>query len=99
MSAVGYGAVGYSVASGPQTVWLLSPLFFLQGIANATGYLNALHCTIANFSPDDRGKVVGLIASAMGISATIVSLIYRGLSSGSTRLPASAPLSLPRCCR
>jgi MFS family permease len=60
------------------------------GWASGIGYISALSTNAKNFSAAHRGKVLGLISSGFGLSATLMSLIYvQGLADKSedSRLP------------
>jgi len=88
MAVCGYGVIAIGVDSIiPAPVPLMVLCFLLVGTASAQAYVTALYVSISNFAPSSRGKIVGVIASMFGLSATFVSLVYAngfgGDSSGS----------------
>eukprot|EP00299_Pterocystis_sp_00344_P014569 c7226_g1_i1.p1 GENE.c7226_g1_i1~~c7226_g1_i1.p1 ORF type:complete len:474 (+),score=97.83 c7226_g1_i1:35-1456(+) len=64
--------------------------FTSLGLGSGLGYVTSLSTNAKNFDAKDRGKVVGMMASGFGLSATIVSVVYvQGLHSvaGDKKLP------------
>jgi len=66
-------------------------------MASAQGYVTALYVSIGNFAPRHRGKIVGLVASFFGISATMVSIIYTHGFSANTASALSSFFVLFAC--
>lgn len=52
---------------------------FISGFGSFAGYSSGLVTNVRNFSPEHRGKITGILVSAYGLSAAIVSRISQSL--------------------
>lgn len=89
---ISYAGLSSAFVQGSGGLLLISAYFFLLGLSNSTVYAVCTVVTARRFPTRFRGTTLGLVISALGLSAFVISLIDRSWYASSVGTPDTAGL-------